>query len=144
MKQLMVLSAVFILLVVILMQIPLEMINYEKRHAIMFYVNNAKERAKQKGCYTDEILNELLENIAKKAMKNKISESEIVIDIKTTREDTPKYRPNKFDEGEVIYLKISVPFKNIIAASNFLGIKNNKGYYIVEITTTSERLENKE
>jgi hypothetical protein len=144
MKQLIVLSAVFILLVVILMQIPLEMINYERRHAVMFYVNNAKERAKQNGCYTDEILNELLENIAQNAMRNKISESEIIIDTKTTSEDAPKYRLNKFDEGEIIYLKISVPFKNIIAASNFLGIKNNKGYYVIEITTTSERLENKE
>ena len=139
MKQLIVLCAVFILLVVILLQIPLEMVNYEKRHAVMFYVNNAKEMAKQEGYYTDEILELLKKNIAQKI---KISESEVIISNNTTR--VPKYRLNKFDEGEAIYLKISVPFKNIIAASNFMGITNNKGYYIIEIITTSERLANGE
>ena len=139
MKQLIVLCAVLILLAAILLQIPLQAVNYDRRHAIMFYVNNAKEMAKQEGYYTDEILNDLKNNIAKKM---KISESEIIINDNTTR--TPKYRPEQFDERELIYLKISVPFKNIIAASSFFGTSDNQRYYVIEEITTSERLRNNE
>lgn len=137
MKQLIVLCAVFILIAAILLQIPLEMANYENRHAVMFYVNNAKEMAKQEGYYTDEILSDLKSNIAKKM---KINDEEIIIGKSTTK--TIKYRPEKFDEREVIYLKVSVPFKNILAASHFLGIVNDKGYYIIEEIATSEKLRN--
>ena len=138
MKQLIVLCAVFLLLAAIILQIPLEMINYEKKHAIMFYVNNAKEMAKQEGYYTDEILNDLTNNIAKKMNINNINE--IIIDKETTK--TPKYRPDKFDSRETIYIKVSVPFKKIIAAPGFYGISDseNKGYYIIEEVTTSEKL----
>lgn len=138
MKQLIVLCAVFLLLAAIILQIPLEMINYERKHAIMFYVNNAKEMAKQEGYYTDEILNDLTSNIAKKMNIKNINE--IIIDDKTTK--TPKYRPDKFDSRETIYLKVSVPFKNILATPGFYGISDseNKGYYIIEEITTSEKL----
>lgn len=135
MKQLIVLCAIFILLASILLQIPLEMVNYEKKHAVMFNVNNAKEMAKQEGYYTDEILSQLKKDIAKKM---KLNEGEIIIGENTSK--TPKYRPEKFDEREVIYLKVSVPFKNILATPTLFGISNNKGYYIIEEITTSEKL----
>ena len=138
MKQLIVLCAVFLLLAAIILQIPLEMINYERKHAIMFYVNNAKETAKQNGYYTDEILDDLKTDIAKKMkLKNK---NEVIIGDKTTK--TPKYRPDKFDERETVYLKVSVPFKNILAANAFYKISDgeNRGFYIIEEITTSERL----
>lgn len=138
MKQLIVLCAVFLLLAAIILQIPLEMINYERKHAVMFYVNNAKEMAKQEGFYTDEILNELKNNIAKKMNIKNVNEIEI--DEKTTKER--KYRPARFDEKAIIYLKVSVPFKNILATPGFYGISDseNKGYYIIEEITTSEKL----
>lgn len=137
MKQLIVLCAVFLLIAAMILQIPLEMLNYERKHAIMFYVNNAKEMAKQEGCYTDEILNDLKSNIAEKM---DININEIIIGDDTTR--IKKFRPDKFDVGETIYLKVSVPFKNILAANNFYGISDsqNKGYYIIEEITTSEKL----
>lgn len=101
----------------------------------MFYVNNAKEMAKQEGCYTDEILNELKINISNKM---KIKSDEIIIDSNTTK--TPKYRKDKNIEGEGIYIKVSVPFNKIIAANTFLNINSNKKYYIIENITTSERI----
>ena len=138
MKQLIVLCAVFLLLAALILQIPLEMINYERKHAIMFYVNNAKEMAKQEGFYTDEILNDLTSNIAKKMNIKNVNE--IIIDKKTTREY--RYRPTRFDESAIIYLKVSVPFDNILATPGFYGISDseNKGYYIIEEITTSEKL----
>lgn len=137
MKQLIVLCAVFLLIAAIILQIPLEMLNYERRHAIMFHINNAKEMAKQEGCYTDEILEQLKKDIAKKM---KIDEGQIIISPDTTK--TIKYRPENFSDGGIIYLKVSVPFNNIIAANRFYGISDsqNKGYFIIEEITTSEKL----
>ncbi|QSX04914.1 hypothetical protein JYG23_09440 [Sedimentibacter sp. zth1] len=136
MKQFIVLSAVLILLIALFLQIPLEMVNYEKKNAVMFYVNNAKEKAKQEGYYTDVIIDELKSNIAKTmSIEN---EDKIIIDNKTTT--SPKYRQNKYQEGEEIYLRISIPFDNIIAAHAFYGLEKEKRYLVIENITTSERL----
>ncbi|QSX05474.1 hypothetical protein JYG23_12425 [Sedimentibacter sp. zth1] len=135
MKQFIVLCAVFILLSAMFLQIPLQMMNYERKHAIMFYVNNAKEMAKQEGYYTDKILEELKENIL---TKMNIDKNQIIISESTTRQ--PKYRQSKSLDGEQIYIKISVPFNKIIAAQSLFGITNKKRYYVIENMTTSERL----
>ncbi len=137
MKQLIVLSAVFVLLMAFLMQIPLEAVNYEKKEAIEYYVNNAKEKAKQEGCYTSEILSELTRNIADKM---NVSAGTIIIDNSTTLYPNIKYRKNSFEKREEIYLKIHVPFDNIIAADTFFGLEDGGRYYTVETTTTSEKL----
>ena len=137
MKQIIVLCGIFILLGALILQIPLEMINYDRRHAIMYYVNNAKEMAKQEGFYTDEILNELRKNIQEKMSLN--SPDEIIIHESTTV--TPKYRLNEFDEREMIYIKVMVPFHNIVAAPGLYGIDLDENrYFVVEETTASERL----
>lgn len=139
MKQFIVLIAVFLILMVVFLQVPLETVNYGKKNAVEFYVTNAKEKAKQEGCYTEEILTEMKENISKKVH---IDPAEIIIGNKTTRESSVKYRTNIYDKREEIYIKVSVPFKKIIAANSFLGVsdKNNKGYFIIEEVTTSERI----
>lgn len=139
MKQFITLIAVFILLMSILIQIPLEMINHDNKIAIMYYVNNAKEKAKQEGYYTQYILKELKKDIAKKM---KCSESSILIDDKTTT--FPKYRQNKYLEGENIYLKILIPFKNIVAADKFFSIDESNRYFVLENVTTSEKLRTKQ
>lgn len=136
MKQFIVLTAVFILIAVIIIQVPLEMVNYEKKNAIMFYVNNAKEKAKQEGYYTNDILDELKSNISDIMKLN--DKEQIIICDGTTK--TPKYRQNKYEEGEEIYIKIAIPFKNIVAASKFLNIEDNNRYFIIENVTTSEKL----
>ncbi len=137
MKQLIVTVAVFILLMAVIIQIPLELLNYERRQAVMFYVNNAKERAKQEGCYTEAILNKLKKDINdNKKLGLKISDE----DIEATRESDIKYRLDKFKEGELIKLKINIPIDRIVAASAFFGLNNSKGYYTIEVVTTSEKL----
>ncbi len=137
MKQLIVTVAVFILLMAVIIQIPLEMLNYERRQAVMFYVNNAKEKAKQEGCYTEAILNQLKKDI------NENKKLGIIItdkDIEATRENDIKYRLDKFKEAELIKLKIRIPIDKIIAAASFFGLDDSKRYYIIEIVTTSEKL----
>ena len=137
MKQLIVTVAVFILLMAVIIQIPLEMLNYERRQAVMFYVNNAKEKAKQEGCYTEAILNQLKKDI------NENKKLGIIItdkDIEATRENDIKYRLDKFKEAELIKLKIRIPIDKIIAAASFFGLDDSKRYYTIEIVTTSEKL----
>lgn len=135
MKQFIVLCAVFILFTAMFLQIPMQMVNYERKHAIMYYVNNAKETAKQNGCYTEEILKELKKNISNKM---NINEDEIIISKNTTKQI--KYREDKKTTSGQIYIKISVPFNKIVAVQNFFNIANKKRYYIIENVTTSERL----
>ncbi len=137
MKQLIVTVAVFILLMAVIIQIPLEMLNYERRQAVMFYVNNAKEKAKQEGCYTEAILNQLKKDINE---NKKLGITITDKDIEATRENDIKYRLDKFKEAELIKLKIRIPIDKIIAAASFFGLDDSKRYYIIEIVTTSEKL----
>ncbi len=137
MKQLIVTIAIFILLMAVIIQIPLELLNYERKQAIMFYVNNAKEKAKQEGCYTEEILNQLIKDINE---NKKLGITITDKDIEATREDDIKYRLDKFKEGELIKLKISIPIDKVIAAASFFGLDDTKRYYIIEVVTTSEKL----
>lgn len=139
MKQFITLIAVFILLMSILIQIPLEMINHDNKIAIMYYVNNAKEKAKQEGYYTEGILKQLKKELS---IKMKCDENSILIDDKTTT--ITKYRQNKYIKGENIYLKILVPFKNIIAADKFYKIDESNRYFVLENVTTSEKLGTKQ
>jgi len=143
MKQLIVLTAVFILLMAIILQIPLEMLNYERKEAIEYIVNNAKEMAKQEGYYSEENLNDLREKIARKMGVNI---DEIIIGVVTTRYPDIKYRPNvydrfsEYDNRSIIYLRVSIPFKKLIVP--FFG-QNDTRYYVIEKIATSERLENR-
>jgi len=133
-KQLIVLVAVFILLVPIVLQISTENVTYAKKNAVEFYASNATEKAKQEGCYTDEIISNMLDEISKKL---RIDRESIVVDKNTTK--IVKYRLDKYSTRGEIYLKISVPFKKIIASADFFNI-NDDGYYIVEKMTLSEKI----
>lgn len=133
-KQFIVLVAVFLLFIPVFMQISAENVNFAKKSAVEYFVSNAKEEAKQEGFYTEEILKELKSNIAEKL---NINANRIVIDPSTTK--TVKYRLNEYDIRGRIFIRISVPFDNVIAAGDFLSIDKD-GYYVIEEVTFSEKL----
>lgn len=134
MKQLIVLLAIFILLVPLILQISTENIIYAKKNAIEFAVSNATEKARQEGCYTNEILANMIDDISK---KTKIDANEIIVDDSTTK--NIKYRLDKYSSRGEIYLKISVPFRKIVAAADFFNINDSK-YYVVEKIAISEKI----
>jgi len=134
MKDLIVLGAVILLLLTFPLQYALEQKNHHNISMFQQYVNVAKEKARAKGCFTQEIIDELKLNILNEF--DNITESEIVIDVTTT----PKYRKRTFDERELIHYRIGVPIKKLIATSKFWGISDIENQYLYEIDryTTSE------
>lgn len=134
MKQLIILNGVILLLITFPLQYVLEQKNHHNIVQLEAYVHNAKEKAKQSGYFTTEIIDELKNNILGQ-FKDLTHE-----DLQITVTTVPKYRKNYFDERELIYYKIEVPIRKIIAGNIFWGIKdiNNHYTYQIENYTTSE------
>lgn len=133
MKQLIVLMGVLPILLVFLMQYTLDQRNNDGISRIQDYVYQAKEQAKQQGCFTPEIREELVEKIEGYFG---IKEEDMVIVL----EEVPKYRTSAFDKRELIYYKVSVPVEQIMAGNRFFGIpdEENRAMYTIESWTASE------
>ena len=98
-------------------------------------VYESKEQAKQDGYFTAENIANLKEGISETF---DVAQDEITV----ITDNIPKYRVNQFDERELIYYKIQVPLKQIVAGAGFFGIdeEDNKGMYTIESYTASELL----
>lgn len=134
MKNIIVLCAVSLFLLAFPLQYTLQQQNHKNITEFQKYVNAAKEQAKQKGYFTNEIIEELKSNIVGN-FKN-IDENEIYINVTTS----PKYRVNYFDERELINYEIGVPIKKILASNLFWGIPDtdNQYMYYIKGSTSSE------
>jgi hypothetical protein len=135
MKQFIVMAAILPILMVFVMQFALEQKNQNRIAALQELVYSAKEQAKQEGCFTPAIRNELARRIA---AHFELAEDQIVIEA----EDRVKYRKNQFDERELIHYRIKAPIGEIMAGHRLMGISDeeNEGWYIIEGYTASEKL----
>lgn len=135
MKDFIVLIAVLIILLPFPLQYALEEYNHNQKSEIQSYVYTAKEKAKQEGYFTTEIKEQLIDNITKTFH---IEESDVHI----TTEKVRKYRQSKFNEDNLIYYKIEVPIRKIIAVPILWGIGNdeNKTMYTIEGYAASEAI----
>ncbi len=133
MKQLIVLMGVLPILLVFLFQYALDQKNNNHIERFQECVYQAKEQAKQEGCFTPDIKQEMIGKI-KTDFDVTEDEMEIVL------EEIPQYRTSVFDERELIYYKVSVPIDKIMAGNGFFGIsdEDNRGMYTIESWTASE------
>ena len=133
MKQLIVLIGVLPILLVFLLQYTLDQRNNDDISRLQDYVYQAKEQAKQQGCFTPEIREELIDNIEGYF---DIKKEDMVIVL----EEVPRYRTSVFDERELIYYRVSVPIEKIMAGNRFFGIpdEENRAMYTIESWTASE------
>jgi hypothetical protein len=139
-KQFIVLTAILPLMLIFMAQFALEQKNSGAINTLQQQVYTAKEKAKQEGCFTSEIIEQLKRDIN---IKLGVPEQDILI----VATDTPQYRINYFDPERkrgMIHYSVSVPIEKIMAGGNLLGIpaERNKGVYTVEGTTASEKLPN--
>lgn len=136
MKQMIVMMAVLVLLLTFPLQYALEQRNHYKMGQFQKHVYNAKEQAKALGYFSDDIINEFKQNVLDEFKD--LQETELIIEV--TR--TPKYRKNEFDERELIYYKIGMPIKRLVAANALWGISDseNSTYYYIENYTPSEQV----
>lgn len=133
MKQLIVLMGILPILLIFLFQYALDQQNHDRINSLQECVYQAKEQAKQEGCFTPEIKRELVEKIEQRFA---IREGELVLQL----EEVPQYRKTEFDERELIHYKVSVPIERIMAGNHFFGItdEENRGMYTIESWTASE------
>ncbi len=131
MKNLIVLSAVLLLLLTFPVQYALNIKNHYRISLAQKYVNNAKEQARQIGYFSDEILVDLRKNISEKTDVNPAD-----IQIEATDLSHRKTR------GDMIYYKVTIPLYSIIAASHIWGVedRDNYGIYTMENYAASEWL----
>lgn len=135
MKDFIVLIAVLILLLPFPLQYALEEYNHNQKSEIQSYVFTAKEKAKQKGYFTEEIKKQLVDNISKN-LDIKKNEINIITD------DKRKYRESKFNKDNLIHYRIEVPIKRIIAVPSIWGISDeeNQSVYTIEGYAASEAI----
>ena len=121
------------ILLVFLLQFALDQRNNDSIGRFQECVYQAKEQAKQKGCFTPEIREEMIGKIERTFG---LEEEDMVIVL----EEVPQYRTSVFDERELIYYKISVPVEKLMAGNRFLGIseEENRTMYTIESWTASE------
>jgi hypothetical protein len=135
MKQLIVLIAILPIMLIFVMQFGLEQQNNSRIIRFENYVSASKELAKQEGYFSEANINSL---------KSKIAQVFDITDAEVFFEGTitPKYRVNQFDERELIYYKVGVPIKKIMAGGALMGISKieNQGYYVIDSFTSSECL----
>ena len=133
MKQLIVLMGILPILLVFLFQYTLDQRNNDNISRFQECIYQAKEQAKQEGCFTPEIKKEMVGKIEKYF---DIKEQDMVIVL----EEVPQYRTSVFDQRELIYYKVSVPINKIMAGNHLFGItdEENKGMYTIESWTASE------
>jgi hypothetical protein len=135
MKQLIVLMGVLPIMLVFLFQYALDQNNNSNIDRLQECVYQAKEQAKQEGCFTPEIKKELVQKIETYFDINEA-------DIELVLEETPQYRTSVFDQRELIYYKVSVPIEKLMSGNRFFGISDNdnRGMYTIESWTASELL----
>jgi hypothetical protein len=135
MKQFIVFLAVMPIMLIFVMQFGLEQMNNSRILRLENFVYTSKEMAKQSGYFSDSNILELKSKIAEEFELN-------TEEISFEGTITPKYRVNQFDERELIFYKVSVPIKKIMAGASLIGISNeeNQGYYTIDSFTSSECL----
>jgi hypothetical protein len=137
-KQLIVLAAILPLLLVFMAQYALDQKNSLTYNLLQEQVYTAKEQAKQEGCFSESIQEELRQNIGAALG---INEDEIQIEATETRQ----YRINYYDGDRgrgIIHYRVSIPIEKIMAGGRLMGIQpdENITYYTIEGSTASERL----
>ena len=138
MKQLIVLAGVLPILLLFLAQYTLDQKNSAAVSFVQEQVYTAKEQAKQEGCFTPAIQEELKGKISEKLS---LAAEDILIEATESRH----YRTNGFQGWGgrgLIHYKVSIPIEKVMAGGTLLGIgpKENRGYYVVEGSAASERL----
>lgn len=142
MKQFIVLVAILPLMLVFFVQFSMDQVNSSRTGLLTDMVYAAKEKAKQEGCFTKDITDELRDNICSAFG---ISPSDVVIEATDTVKyrimDAGTYTQADWERG-LIYYKVSVPVGELMAGRRLFGIResDNTYLYTIESYTASERL----
>lgn len=135
MKEFIVGSVIFLLLMFFPLQWMMNQINHYKIQSVNNIVHVAAQKARIEGSFKQENIDEMKAKIADALS---IDESDIHINVTKT----PKYRFDQFQVDEMIEYEIGIPIKQVIAMHHFFGIDENANQfeYIVKGAVASELL----
>lgn len=142
MKQFIVLVAILPLMLVFFVQFSMDQINSSRAGLLTDMVYAAKEKAKQEGCFTEEIKAELTANICNAFG---IDPEDVHIEATETVQyrimDAGSYSAGDWERG-LIHYKVSVPIGELMAGRRLFGIREeeNTYMYVIESYAASERL----
>lgn len=142
MKQFIVLVAILPLMLVFFVQFSMDQINSSRAGLLTDMVYAAKEKAKQEGCFTEEIKAELTANICSAFG---IDPEDVHIEATDTVQyrimDAGTYSGGDWERG-LIHYKVSVPIGELMAGRRLFGIReeDNTYMYVIESYAASERL----
>lgn len=130
MKDFIVLSAIVVFFTILTLNYSLEQKNHRMMSQMQISVQTSKERAKQAGCFTEEIVNDLETDISRKCG---VDRDEIYFEGTTDIQE----------RGELIYYKVGIDIKSIISGNKFFGIsdEDNSMIYWIENYCVSEWVE---
>lgn len=135
MKQFIVLLAVFPLMLAFMLQFTAQQRTDYRIQLINKAVDNACEKAKIEGRFSEKNVNGLRTSLAD---ISDCSEESIEIDVSN---DT-KYRIGRYDDREMIYYRVSVPIDGLMAMPGLFGIsaEDNSMTYVLEDEFASEKI----
>ena len=142
MKQFLVLLAVLPLMLVFFVQFSVDQINSTRVALLSDIVYAAKEQAKQEGCFSVSLQDELRENIAAKLGVGSESIRIEADSIPVDRLYSAEGFGNADWERGLIHYRVSVDIGPAMAGTSLLGIKDkdNVYTYVIDSYTASEKL----
>ena len=134
MKQFIVLIAVLPIMLFFLLQFTLEYKNSKVIGMVQDIVYTAKEEAKQKGYFSQELIEKIKLDISIAA---DLDPEEIIVEA----DQIIRYRYSQ-GRDRLIYYRVSVPIKRIMAGNKLFGISDEENNYIYTIDsyTASEKI----
>ncbi|NMA93949.1 MAG: hypothetical protein GX975_04720 [Clostridiales bacterium] len=142
MKQFLVLLAILPLMLVFFVQFSMDQINSSRIGLLSDMVYAAKEEAKQEGCFTQKIRDDLRANIARQF---DIDPDTILIDATETVQyrlmSADGYSESDWERG-LIHYRVEVPIGEMMAGRRLFGIEadENTYMYVIDSYTASEKL----
>ena len=124
MKQFLVMCAVLPLLVIIMIQSTMDQVSAYKISAVNQVIYAASEQAKQAGCFTQTISN----NLYNRLIELGFDSGDISLDLDS----------NLHNRGELIHYSVSVRMKNAMVKAM---TEDNSYDYVIDSYTASEYLE---
>lgn len=135
MKQFIVLMAILPILMIFMVQIGYDQRSEAACGQIQSIVYGAKEQAKQEGYFSEDNIKKVKSDIARV-----VGIQAAEIDFETSSEI--KYRYADSEDKRLIYYRVTVPMKKVMAGASFFGIsdRENSYNYVIDSYTASERV----
>ena len=139
MKQLIVTLAIFPVLLLFLLQIPLSQVNYSRAGLVKDFALAMEIQAEKEGYFSESNLSAVKSGIA---AKFNIDPEDVLIEAAPTEYSQRKFKSPFYSPANLLHYKLTVPVERLVAGGGYYGIgaADNRGVIVVERYLQSEVL----